>query len=154
MKRREALKIGALGLMAAAVTPVMASKNEKDEVNPYGKYREKIYNRNRYTKDAKNPTKGELKHTPEIKIGKKDAKGYTLVEITIGQEGIIHPSSEAHWIDFIELDADAKLVARTLFEPGKAMGYVAYKVKLDGVKKLTAREGCNKHGIWEYTINL
>jgi len=34
------------------------------------------------------------------------------------------------------------------------MGYVAYKVKLDGVKKLTAREGCNKHGIWEYTINL
>jgi len=153
MKRREALKIGALGLMAAAVTPAMASKDE-NENNPYGKYREKIYNRNRYTKNAKNPTKGELKHTPEIKIGKKDANGYTLVEITVGQEGIIHPSSEAHWIDFIELDADGKLVARTLFEPGKAMGYAAYKVKLDGVKKLTAREGCNKHGIWEYTITL
>lgn len=153
MKRREALKIGALGLMAATVTPAMASKDEYEE-SPYKKYREKIYNRNRYEKDSKNPTKGELKHTPEIKIGKKDANGYTLVEITIGQEGIIHPSSESHWIDFIELDADGKLVARTLFEPGKAMGYAAYKVKLDGVKKLTAREGCNKHGIWEYTITL
>jgi len=45
-------------------------------------------------------------------------------------------------------------VARTLFEPGKAMGYVAYKVKLDGVKKLTAIAGCNIHGIWENTIEL
>lgn len=105
-------------------------------------------------KDSKNPTKGELKHTPEIKIGPKDKNGYTLVEITIGQQGIIHPSTESHWIDFIELDADGKLVARTIFEPGKAMGYAAYKVKLDGVKKLTAREGCNLHGIWEYTITL
>jgi superoxide reductase len=34
------------------------------------------------------------------------------------------------------------------------MGYAAYKVKLDGVKTLTAREGCNIHGIWEYTIKL
>jgi superoxide reductase len=154
MDRRKALKLTALGLAAAAVTPVIASENEYDDgVNPYKKYSSKIYNRNKYEKDAKNPTKGELKHTPEIKIGNKDANGYTLVEITVGQ-GIIHPSSETHWIDFIELDADGKLVARTLFEPGSAMGYVAYKVKLDGVKKLTAREGCNKHGIWEYSVTL
>jgi superoxide reductase len=151
MKRRDMLKLSALGLLAAT-TPAMAKTEEK--CNPYSKdYRDKIYNRNRYKKDDKNPTKGELKHTPEIKIGKKDAKGYTLVEITIGQEGIIHPSSKEHWIDFIELKADGKLVARTLFEP-EASGYAAYKVKLDGVKTLTAVEGCNKHGIWEYTINL
>jgi len=152
MKRRDMLKLSALGLLAAA-TPAMAKTEEK--CNPYSKdYRDKIYNRNRYKKDDKNPTKGELKHTPEIKIGQKDAKGYTLVEITIGQEGIIHPSSKDHWIDFIELKADGKLVARTLFEAGEASGYIAYKVKLDNVKTLTAVEGCNKHGIWEYTINL
>ncbi|WP_456479682.1 desulfoferrodoxin family protein [Nautilia sp.] len=152
MNRRKALKLGALGLAAAAVTPVMAV--EKNNVcNPYGKYREKIYNRNRYH-ISENPSKGELKHTPEIKIGSKDTKGYTLVEITIGQKGIIHPSSEDHWIDFIELRADGKLVERVLFEPGKAMGYAAFKVKLDGVKTLTAVEGCNKHGIWDYTITL
>jgi len=152
MDRRKALKLGALGLAAAAISPAMA--NEKNEAcNPYGKYREKIYNRNKYH-ISKNPTKGELKHTPEIKVGQKDAKGYTLVEITIGQKGIIHPSSEDHWIDFIELRADGKLVDRVLFEPGKAMGYAAFKVKLDGVKTLTAVEGCNKHGIWDYTITF
>ncbi len=152
MDRRKALKLGVLGLAAAAVTPAIAS--EKNEAcNPYGKYREKIYNRNKFH-ISKNPTKGELKHTPEIKVGQKDAKGYTPVEITIGQKGIIHPSSEDHWIDFIGLRADGKLVERVLFEPGKAMGCAAFKVKLDGVKTLTAVEGCNKHGIWDYTITL
>jgi len=34
------------------------------------------------------------------------------------------------------------------------MGYAAFKVKLDGVKTLTAVEGRNKHGIWDYTITL
>jgi superoxide reductase len=152
MKRRDLFKLSALGLLVAA-TPAMAKTEEKCDV--YSKnYRNKIYNRNKYKMNEKNPTKGELKHTPEIKIGKKDSKGYSLVEITIGQEGIIHPSTKDHWIDFIELKANGKLVAKTLFEPGEASGYAAFKVKLDGVKTLTAVEGCNKHGIWEYTINL
>ena len=151
MDRREALKLTALGLIAGATT-LSASENEK-EYSVYEKYREGIKNRNHYKKSA-NPTKGELKHTPEIRIGPKDSLGYNLVEITIGQEGIIHPTSETHWIDFIELNADGKLVARTLFEPGKSMGYAAYKVKLDGVKTLTAVAGCNIHGIWEETIKI
>ncbi len=153
MDRRKALKIGALGALAAATT-LSASEYKEEKTDVYGKYREGIKNREKYKKDAKNPTKGQLKHTPDIKIGPKDANGYTLVEITLGQEGIIHPSTDNHWIDFIELNADGKLVARTLFEPGKAMGYAAYKVKLDGVKKLTAVAGCNIHGIWENTITL
>ena len=130
--------------------------SEKEEFcDVYKKYSPKIHNRTfMKIKDPNNPTKGELKHTPEIKIGPKDKNGYTLVEITVGQNGIIHPSTENHWIDFIELETDGKLVARTIFKPGKAMGYAAYKVKLDGVKTLTAREGCNIHGIWEYTIKL
>jgi superoxide reductase len=155
MDRRNALKrLGALGLIASTAVPVMASEKE-EFCDVYKKYSPKIHNRNfMKIKDPKHPTKGELKHTPEIKIGPTDKNGYTLVEITVGQNGIIHPSTENHWIDFIELDADGQLVARTIFEPGKAMGYAAYKVKLDGVKTLTAREGCNIHGIWEYTIKL
>ena len=155
MKRRNALKLGLLGLVAAS-SPLVASKNEdnKCEINPYGKYRDKIINRNRYKKDPKKPTKAELKHTPDIKIGATDKNGYTLVEIIIGQEGIIHPSTENHWIDFIELKADGKRVGITFFEPGKAMGYAAFRVKLNGVKKLTAVEGCNLHGIWEETITF
>jgi superoxide reductase len=149
MERRNFLKIGAVALVATT-TQTLATETTQA---PYSKYREKIYNRERYTKSA-NPTKGELKHTPEIKIGKTDSKGYTLVEITVGQEGIIHPSSKDHWIDFIELEGDGELLARTFFEPGTSMGYVAYKVKLNGIKKLTAREGCNKHGIWQESIKL
>ena len=154
MKRREALKtLGALGLIASTALPAMASEKENKDV--YEKYSPKIQNRERMKiKNPSNPTKGELKHTPEIKIGPKDENGYTLVEITVGQKGIIHPSTEDHWIDFIELDADGKLVARTLYAPGRAMGYAAYKVKLDGVKKLTAIAGCNIHGIWQNTITL
>ena len=178
MKRRNALKLGLLGLVAVS-SPLIASRNEyyerdeeyeryekddykkyKDkyetyyETNPYKKYRDNIVNRNFYKKDPKNPTKAELKHTPDIRIGTTDKNGYTLVEIIVGQEGIIHPSTKNHWIDFIELRADGKRVGITFFEPGKAMGYTAFKVKLNGVKTLTAVEGCNIHGIWEETITL
>ncbi|WP_457561107.1 desulfoferrodoxin family protein [Caminibacter sp.] len=99
------------------------------------KYRPLIQNRTKMKmKNPKNPTKGELKHTPKIVIGPTNKNGYTLVEIIVGQQNIIHPSKKTHWIDFIELYADGKLVARTLFEPGMAMGYVAYKVILKSVK--------------------
>jgi len=150
MERRNFLKLGAVAIVATS-TQTMA--NDIKDNTPYTKYRDKIYNRNHYQKSDK-ATKGELKHTPEIKIGNVDNKGYTLIEITIGQEGIIHPSTKEHWIDFIELEGDGQLLARTFFEPGTSMGYVAYKVKLNGIKKLIAREGCNKHGIWEETIEL
>ncbi len=47
-------------------------------------------------KDPANPTKGELKHLPDIKIGASDTKGFSLVEVNIGQKGIIHPSTAGH----------------------------------------------------------
>ncbi len=156
MDRRKALKrLGILGIVATAGVPAMAREIESKFCDVYSKYRPEIHNRKfMKIKDPKNPTKGELKHTPEIKVGSTDAKGYTLVEITIGQQGIIHPSTQTHWIDFIELYKDGQLVDRVVFEPGQAMGYTAFKVKLDGVKTLTAKEGCNLHGIWEYSIKL
>ena len=156
MKRRDALKrLGILGVIAAAGVPAMAREVESKFCDVYSKYRPEIHNRTKMNiKNPANPTKGELKHTPEIKVGSKDAKGYTLVEVTVGSKGVIHPSTATHWIDFIELYKDGELVDRVVFEPGKAMGYAAFKVKLDGVKTLKAVEGCNLHGIWENTITL
>jgi superoxide reductase len=152
MKRRDALKLGVLGLFA---TTTSFAKTEDNFCSPYKKYSPKIHNRTiMHIKDIKQPTKGELKHTPEIKVGEKNAKGFTKVEITLGSHGIIHPSTDNHWIDFIELYADGKLVDRVLFSAGKAMGYAAYNVKLDNVKKLKAVAGCNVHGIWENEITL
>ena len=99
-------------------------------------------------------TSAELKHTPQITLKEKDAKGYTAVEITIGQSGIIHPSTPDHWIDFIELYADGKLVGKSVLEPEISRGMSLFAVKLDGVKKLQAKAGCNIHGIWESEVSL
>ncbi len=155
MKRRSALKkLGLLGLVAAT-TPAIAREVETKFCNVYTKYRPEIHNRNiMHIKNPLNPTKGELKHTPEIKVGNTDSRGYTLVEVTIGSNGIIHPSTSTHWIDFIELYKDGELIDKVVFEPGKAMGYAAFRVKLDGAKTLKAIAGCNIHGIWENSINI
>lgn len=142
MNRRNALKIVGVTAMLAAVNAKAVSKDEY---------------MNRLEMKAKNPNemdKGERKHTPQITIGAKDAKGYTLVEITVGQGGIIHPSTPGHWIDFISLSADEKLVGKNILEPEISRGYSSFCVKLDNVKLLTAKAGCNLHGIWSSSITV
>ena len=140
MNRREALKIvGTTAVLAA----VGAEAKMKEEY------------KNRIQMKAKNPAKlekSELKHSPLITIKEKDAKGYTLVEITVGQDGIIHPSTPDHWIDFISLCADGKLVGKSLLQPEISRGATLFAVKLDTIQTLTAKAGCNLHGIW--TTNL
>ncbi len=142
MNRREALKVvGATAVLAA----VGAEAKMKEE------------HMNRLAMKPKDPAhmeKGELKHSPQITLKGKDAKGYTLVEITIGQGGIIHPSTPDHWIDFISLSVDGKLVGKSMLEPEISRGATSFSVKLDNVKTLTAKSGCNLHGIWSTTVSV
>ena len=156
MKRRDALKrLGALGLLATAIPSFANEKENEKFCDVYTKYKPIIKNRNwMKIKDLKHPTKGELKHTPDIKIGEINQKGFTKIEVTLGKNGIIHPSTKQHYIDFIELYADNELVGKTVFEPGEAMGYVSYNVKLNDAKTIKAVAGCNIHGIWENTISV
>ena len=142
MNRREALKI-------AGVTAVVVAVGAEAKMLP-----EHMNRMEMKPKDAKKLDKGELKHSPLVTIKEKDAKGYTLVEITIGQGGIIHPSTPDHWIDFIELYANDKLVGKNILEPEISRGATSFAVKLDGVKVLKARAGCNLHGIWTTTVTL
>ena len=142
MNRREALKVaGATAMMIAvsAEAKMMEEHMIRIEMKP---------------KDPTKMEKGELKHSPQVTIKEKDAKGYTLIEITIGQGGIIHPSTPDHWIDFIELYADEKLVGKSTLEPEISRGAASFAVKLDSVKVLKARSGCNLHGIWTTTVTL
>jgi len=142
MNRRDSLKaLGVTALLAAA------SLHAKEE-EPYF---------NRYEMKPENPNKltpSELKHTPLITLKEKDEKGYTAIEITVGQGGIIHPSTKDHWIDFIELYADGKLVGKNVLEAEISRGVTLFGVKLEGVKKLTAKAGCNLHGIWSSEVSL
>lgn len=141
MKRRDAIKVAALA--ALAVTTVSAY-DEKLIVN---KQKMEI-------KDPANPTEAELKHSPEIKIGAADVQGFALVEVNIGQKGVIHPSVANHWIYEIELQADGKKIASVSLEPLASRGYLATRVNTKEIKMLTAISRCNLHGDYTASINV
>jgi superoxide reductase len=152
MNRRDAIKlsaIAALGVVASTASAACPSQKgscatDSDDAKK---------NRNAMTpKDPENLTSAELKHTPLITLGEKDANGYTDVKITVGQGGVIHPSVKNHWIDFIKLHADDKFVGISKLEAEISRGAAAFSVKLDGVKTLTATAGCNVHGIWSSSL--
>ncbi len=142
MNRREALKVAGVAAVLAAVgseAKMLEEHMNRIEMSP---------------KDSAKMDKGELKHSPLVTLKEKDANGYTLVEITVGQGGIIHPSTPDHWIDFIELYADDKLVGKNILEPEISRGAASFAVKLDNVKTLKAKAGCNLHGIWTTTLSV
>ena len=152
MNRRDALKVvGATAVLGTTSALAAMSTKPEAEVAAEEKYMNRIEMK---PKDPANMDKGELKHSPQITIKGKDAKGYTLVEITVGQGGIIHPSTPDHWIDFISLSADNKLVGKNTLEPEISRGTASFSVKLDNVKSLTAKAGCNLHGIWTTTTSI
>ncbi|MDF1877589.1 twin-arginine translocation pathway signal protein [Sulfurimonas sp. SAG-AH-194-L11] len=147
MKRREAIKLTALATLGVAVS---ASACPSGSCDMDSKKNRKLM----VPKDASNLTKGELKHTPQITLGDTDANGYTLVEITVGQGGIIHPSTKGHWIDFISLYVDKKLVGKTELMAEISRGAAAFRVNLKSASYITANAGCNLHGIWTSTVKL
>ena len=151
MKRRDAIKLAGLATLTMAVSiEAKGSCPSKKACHTDSDKNRKLMT----PKNPKNLTKGELKHTPQITLGNKDVNGYTLVEITVGQGGIIHPSVKGHWIDFISLYVDQKLVGQTELEAEISRGAAAFRVKLDGAKYITANSGCNIHGIWASTHTL
>ncbi|QCD52922.1 desulfoferrodoxin family protein [Campylobacter sp. RM16192] len=141
MKRRDALK--ALVVAGVAVSSACA-------------YDEKLITNKKdmMPKDPMNLTEFEAKHLPEIMVKDVDAKGWTLVEVTVGQKNIIHPSEAKHWIYEVDLFADDKLVSKVSLEPETSRGYLAARVNLKGVKTLRSTARCNLHGNFTHTITL
>ena len=141
MQRRDAIKFAAL---AALATTYASAYDEKLIVN---KKKMEI-------KDPANMTELELKHSPEIKVGAVDAQGFALVEVNIGQKGIIHPSINNHWIYEIELFADDKKIASVSLEPTVSRGYLAARINTKTTKVLSAISKCNLHGDYTAAITL
>ena len=160
MERRKLLK--SLGIISIAGVAGSLLNSCKNEAKPVEETKENIVQKtepakNRQVmkiKDSEHPTDFELKHTPEIIVGDKDAKGFTKVEITVGSKGIIHPAKKDHWIDYLKLYKDGELVGNLVIEPGMARGFSGFRLKLDGAKELKAVIGCNIHGVWENTLIL
>lgn len=77
------------------------------------------------------------KHVPVIE---KVEGGY---KVTVGS--VAHPMLDAHYIEWIELVTSCGRVQRKYLKPGDAP-QATFKCDAD---KVTAREYCNLHGLWE-----
>jgi len=149
MNRRDAFKkigFASIALSTAGILiPTLGNSQEQGAGKP-------IVNRQKMSfADPENPTDFELKHTPEISFLETDAKGFTKVKIHIGSKGIVHPTEENHWIDYMKIYANEKLIVSTEYENGPIRGYAEFFIKLAKGDKLLVEAGCNLHGIWNNT---
>jgi len=85
---------------------------------------------------AKTADQGKEKHVPVIE------KLNGGIKVKIGS--IPHPMEEKHFIEWVELIADGRTY-RQFLNPGEKPE-VVFKIE---AKKITAREYCNVHGLWE-----
>ncbi len=168
MKRREAFKrlglltiVGAssVSLLSACINtdkkaaPTIAANTIKPTDNNKSDRDKLIVNRTHQTiVDKANPTKAELKHSPEITFGEQDKQGKTLINVTVGQRGIIHPSKKDHWIDYLTLFINDKQYAHTDYINGGIRAYESYFVSLNKNDKVRVESACNLHGIWTSEI--
>jgi len=78
------------------------------------------------------------KHVPVVE---KTADG---IKVSVGS--IPHPMEDKHYIEWIEIHVDGKIL-RQFLKPGEAP--VAQFGTLKAVEPLTAFEYCNLHGLWK-----
>ncbi len=96
--------------------------------------------------------KMDKKHVPIIEAPEEvEAKEPFNVKIKVGGiDGVEHPNTLGHWINWVELYAGERLISKIEFEPEMCDGYVVnLNVTLDETATLRAREFCNLHGLWE-----
>jgi desulfoferrodoxin-like iron-binding protein len=168
MKRREAFKklgiltllgAGGVGVLSACTNtaektaPVAAATPEPKEAEPINGWTSErnklIINREPQTiVDPENPTKAELKHTPDITFGDADEKGNTMIKVTIGKDGIIHPATAEHWIDYLTLFINDKQYSHNEYVNGGIRGFETFFATLKKGDKVKVESGCNLHGIW------
>jgi len=111
-------------------------------------------------KDPAKKTPLEMTHAPfitapaEVKAGEP----FTVV-VSVGEK--VHPMSQAHWIEYIELSIGNEPAGRADFQ---SKGYLQPKVTFSvmltresapaGVATLVAHQRCNLHGYWEGGVNV
>ena len=95
------------------------------------------------------------KHVPIIETPNKvKANESFTVKISVGGiDGVIHPNTLSHWINWVALYAEEQLISRIEFGPELSDGYfVTQSVTLNKSAKLMAKAFCNLHGVWEGKI--
>jgi len=102
--------------------------------------------------DWTNLTVMAKKHTPIIEApAKAKANEPFAVKIKVGGiDGVEHPNTLSHWINWVALYAGDRLISKTEFAAELSDGYVVtINVTLNASATLRAQEFCNLHGVWE-----
>jgi superoxide reductase len=92
------------------------------------------------------------KHTPIIEAPSKvKADEPFAVKIKIGGlDGVEHPNTLSHWINWVALYAGDRLISKTAFGAELSDGYVlTINITLKESATLRAQAFCNLHGVWE-----
>ena len=92
------------------------------------------------------------KHVPTLEAPKEvKAKEPFTVKIKVGGiDGIEHPNTLSHWINWVKLYAGERLMSMIEFAPELCDSYlVSLRVTLNESTPLRAQGFCNLHGTWE-----
>ena len=92
------------------------------------------------------------KHVPIIEAPAKVKAGDSFaVKVKVGGiDGVEHPNTLSHWINWIALYAGERLISRVELGAELTNGYViTLHVTLKETANLRAQEFCNLHGVWE-----
>jgi len=92
------------------------------------------------------------KHTPIIEAPDTvKANEPFAVKIKVGGiDGVEHPNTLSHWINWVALYAGERLIVMLRFGAELSDGYVVtINVTLAASATLRAQEFCNLHGVWE-----
>jgi len=99
--------------------------------------------------DPRNLSDLEKRHTPAISAPDAVRAGEPFdVEVEVGRL-LPHPADRGHFIQFIELYADERFLARADIGAGRASPRVCLRVVLHSpAAELRAYGNCNLHGVW------
>ncbi|MCW4017023.1 MAG: class II SORL domain-containing protein [Candidatus Bathyarchaeota archaeon] len=92
------------------------------------------------------------KHVPIIEAPSNvKANEPFVVKIKVGGiDGVEHPNTLSHWINWVALYAGERLISKIEFGAELSDGYVVtLNVTLNESTTLRAQEFCNLHGVWE-----
>ena len=92
------------------------------------------------------------KHVPVIEAPEKvKAKEPFIVKVKVGGiDGVEHPNTLGHWINWLVIYAGDRLISRIEFAPEVSDGYVLkLNIALNETATLRAQAFCNLHGVWE-----
>ncbi len=92
------------------------------------------------------------KHVPVIEAPNKvKANEPFMVKVKVGGiDGVEHPNTLSHWINWVALYAGERLISKVEFGAELSDQYVVnLNVTLNETATLRAQEFCNLHGVWE-----